>query len=403
MAIPFEEKDWAKNNGFKWDAKGKAWYLPPGKDPLLFKENWSYLENTFKDRELLKKRGCRYNSKLKKWYVPRDRDYDEFVKWWPNSLKQYVFAEKFVVQRFISRTGQAEVFIATDPVNKQQFAVKYFLPHIENISSATHRRAIQGEIEALEKLEKHQNIVKYHDWGTRDETERFFIVSEWHSLGSLADFIEKSDEEIIFHLALIYDLDDDDVDEMLEELKKSPTDTWLDQENVLIGILEGITYAHSKNVLHRDIKPQNILLDYDLENEKTDYFASICDFGAAKIYDGGEIKQSAHTVVDFKTKMYRPEFSENGNIELQYQETWDLYAWGLMAIEVLANKFFNTWEQAQEVLTTELAPKMDKKIVSLIKKAISKDPTKRPKDIKKFKDQLIALTESRKKRLQWQE
>ena len=34
MAIPFEEKDWAKNNGFKWDPKGKAWYLPPGHDPL---------------------------------------------------------------------------------------------------------------------------------------------------------------------------------------------------------------------------------------------------------------------------------------------------------------------------------------------------------------------------------
>ena len=31
------------------DPKGKAWYLPPGHDPLLFRY-WAYLENTFKDR-----------------------------------------------------------------------------------------------------------------------------------------------------------------------------------------------------------------------------------------------------------------------------------------------------------------------------------------------------------------
>ena len=190
---------------------------------------------------------------------------------------------------------------------------------------------------------------------------------------------------------------------MLEEEKESPTDTWLDEESILIGILEGISYAHSMNVLHRDIKPQNILLDFDLERENKKLFPSICDFGAAKIYDGGEIKKSAHTVVDFRTKMYRPEFSENGDIELQYQETWDLFAWALLAIETLSNKFLDTWEQALEVLNTELAPSMDSKIVNLIKKAMAKDPTKRPKDIKKFKDQLIALTEDRKKRLQWQE
>ena len=113
------------------------------------------------ERSHLEQTQTRYNSKLKKWYVPLDRDYDEFVKWWPDTLQQYVFAEKFVVQEFISRTGQAEVFKASDPVTKEQFAVKYFLPSIENISSATHRRAIQGEIAALEKLEKHKNILNY--------------------------------------------------------------------------------------------------------------------------------------------------------------------------------------------------------------------------------------------------
>lgn len=401
MKIPFEDKDWARSKGFKWDVQGVSWYLPPGQDPLPFKDYWSYLENTYADKELLKKRGCRFNRRLKKWYVPLDRNYDEFLKWWPDSLKQYVFAEKYVVQEFISRTGQAEVFRAVDPNTKEEFAVKYFLPGIENISGSTHRRAVQGEIAALEKLEKHKNILNYQDWGTVDKTDRFFIVSEWLKLGSLADYIEKSDEEQVLHVAKIYDVDDDKVDEILEENKNSQKDVWLDSCEVLIGILDGISYAHSMNILHRDIKPQNILLDVDLEGEDQDVFPVICDFGAAKIYDGGEIKQSAHTVVGFRTKMYRPEFRENGDRELQFQDTWDLFAWALLSIECLADKFLVTWEQALEVLDTELAPEMDEEIVKLIKTAMARNPRGRPRDINRFKDQIISLTEDRKKRLGW--
>ena len=60
MQIPYEDKDWARSKGFKWDVQGVSWYLPPGQDPLPFKDYWSYLENTFADKELLKKRGCRF-------------------------------------------------------------------------------------------------------------------------------------------------------------------------------------------------------------------------------------------------------------------------------------------------------------------------------------------------------
>ena len=101
MAIPFEEKDWAKNNGFKWDPKGKHGICHQV-TTHSFAGYWAYLENTFKDRAQLQKRGCRFNSKLKKWYVPLDgkAPYEDFVKWWPDSLKQYIFSDKYVVQRF---------------------------------------------------------------------------------------------------------------------------------------------------------------------------------------------------------------------------------------------------------------------------------------------------------------
>ena len=99
----------------------------------------------------------------KKWYVPFDgkADYDDFVKWWPDSLKQYIFSKKFVVQEFIERSGQAEVFRAVDPRTQEEFAIKYFLQHIKNLTVGTTTKGIQGEIAALEKLDEHQNILNY--------------------------------------------------------------------------------------------------------------------------------------------------------------------------------------------------------------------------------------------------
>ena len=403
MSISYEERDWAKDNGFKWDPIGKAWYLPPGEDPLPFKDCWSYLENTFHDREQLKKRGCRYNSKLKKWYVPLNdkTDYDDFHQWWPKSLKQFVFNERFVVQDFISRTGQAEMFKARDPKTNEDFAVKYFLSDVANLSDAEVRRGIGGEIDSLLMLD-HPNIMRMADWGQKEETNRLFIISQWSILGDVEQYIELSDEEVIYKVANIFNLDDDDIHDLIEDLNNSPKDRWLDDSKVILGILDGIVYAHSKNVLHRDIKPKNILLDFDLEGDADELTPQLCDFGAAKIYDGLEIKQSAHTVVGFRTHPYRPEFigtTEEGQIEIKYQKTWDLFSWAILAIEIAANKRVETSDEAICVLHNDLAPELDEEIVRLLVTAMAKDPKDRPKDIEVFRDMLHELTEKRKKRL----
>ena len=65
------------------------------------------------DKEELKKRGCRFNLGLKKWYLPVGgrASFDKFTKWWPESLKQFVFSEKFVIQQFIGGDNIVNVVI----------------------------------------------------------------------------------------------------------------------------------------------------------------------------------------------------------------------------------------------------------------------------------------------------
>ena len=418
MSIPYEEKEWAKEQGFKFDGSGGCWYLPPGKDPLPFKSHWSYLENTYADREELKKRGCRYNKKLKKVYVPASLSYLDFIKWWPESLKQFVFCGRFVVKEFVSKTGQAELYLGWDTVEGEYSAIKYILEDIPGVSTASQRKSFDVELNALLELDQHPNIVKVLDWEFREETKRFCIVSQWVPGGDLSPYIGATKEESA-HIILNalqksgYDLDEGDLKEIIEEIHNDPDeDPWLDEAPILIGILDGLVHAHSKGIYHRDIKPKNILIDFDWDNLDKNgdprILPKLCDFGSAKRVDLGDpnaVKRSQHTMVSFATKPYRPIFnphSEEGFKEVRHQYTWDLFAWAVLTIEVLANQSVDDGpEEAVKLLDEKVSMNLDNEIVKLLKAALSTDPDDRPHDLNRFRSKIIQLTEKRKKRLKW--
>lgn len=60
-------------------------------------------------------------------------------------------------------------------------------------------------------------------------------------------------------------------------------------------ILRGLKYLHSANVLHRDIKPGNLLVN-------SNCILKICDFGLARVWDAGDRQNMTHEVV---TQYYR--------------------------------------------------------------------------------------------------
>jgi eukaryotic-like serine/threonine-protein kinase len=153
------------------------------------------------------------------------------------------FANKFVLEREIGSGGMSTVFLGRDEVLDRPVAIKILKPGFgETDIGARFRR--EGRTAA--RL-SHPNIVQVYDAGEDelDGREVSYIVMEYVPGGDLKDLIDRRGTFSGGNLA------------------------------TLSGVAAGLAHAHERGVIHRDIKPHNILLD---ENGRP----KLADFGIAR-------------------------------------------------------------------------------------------------------------------------
>jgi serine/threonine-protein kinase len=146
----------------------------------------------------------------------------------------------YKILAFIGEGGMGEVYHALDTKLNRPVAIKFLSDRLANPDA---RRRFQLEAQTASSL-NHPHILTVHDAGEFEG--RQYLVTEYIDGGTLRDW------------------------------SRSPPRTWRDVVELLTGVADGLAVAHAAGILHRDIKPQNVLVT------KRGY-AKLADFGLAKL------------------------------------------------------------------------------------------------------------------------
>ena len=205
---------------------------------------------------------------------------------------QAALGDGYVVEGRLGAGGFAVVFQVRDVHLKRKLAVKLLSPDV--IASHSVLERFRREAETVAQL-SHPHIVKLHFIGQKDDL--VYLVMEMIDGGSLADRLQR--------------------EQML------PID---DAARIFGEVASALAHAHKRGVVHRDIKPQNVLLDSESGR------ALVTDFGIARTAESGSLTATGMVV---GTPAYLSPEQVTGEPS---DHRADIYALGVMAYEMLAGR-----------------------------------------------------------------
>lgn len=263
---------------------------------------------------------------------------------------------RYEITELIGVGGMADVYKANDIVDHKTVAVKILKK--EFAENEEFLRRFRNESKAIAVL-SHPNIVKIYDVGFSEKIQ--FIVMEYIDGITLKEYIET--EKVL---------------------------SWKDSVHFITQILRALQHAHSRGIVHRDIKPQNIMMF-------TDGTIKVMDFGIAKF-----AREQGKTATDqaIGTVHYISPEQARGDVT---DAKSDVYSVGVMLYEMLTGqKPFDTDNpvtiavmhmQSQAALPRSINPDIPVALEQIIMHAMEKDPEDRyqsaiemMRDIESFKE-----------------
>jgi len=204
-----------------------------------------------------------------------------------------LFADRYRMERRLGVGGMATVQLAFDTRLERYVAVKLLAEHLAEDSNFVSR--FRREALAAARL-VHPNIVQVFDFGSENSSGRNFIVMEYVDGQSCAEILRD----------------------------RGPL-TPRDAVDILAQACRGLDYAHRNGVVHRDVKPGNLL-------RNTDGVIKLADFGIAKAAEQSDITKVGSvlgTAAYLSPEQTRGEPAEPGS---------DLYALGVVAYQLATGR-----------------------------------------------------------------
>jgi Tol biopolymer transport system component/predicted Ser/Thr protein kinase len=251
----------------------------------------------------------------------------------------------YLIEASLGKGGMGEVFRARDTRLDRLVAIKFVSPALAD--DASRRRFLQ-EARMASAL-NHPHILTVHEVG--ESGGRQYLVTEYVDGGTLRDWAQAEQRN------------------------------WRQVVDLLVGVAEGLATAHHAGILHRDVKPANILVT-------AGGYAKLADFGLAKLSGRARPDDATRTIADqtspgsvVGTVAYMsPEQALGKPVDARS----DIFSFGLVLYELLAGRKAFVGRSDFEVLqgitsrpADPLPPETPLPLQMLVGKAIEKDPADR--------------------------
>ncbi len=252
-------------------------------------------------------------------------------------------AGRYVIERRLGAGGMSTVFMARDTVLERPVAVKLLAEHLADDQDFVYR--FQREALSAAKLQ-HPNIVQVFDSGQDAASERHYIVMEYVHGPSAAD--------------------------MLRERKQLEIE---ETAQLVRDACHGLDYAHRAGVVHRDVKPGNLLFAEEMGITK------LADFGIAKAAEQTRITQVGSVL---GTAAYLSPEQARGE---EAGPASDIYSLGVCAYQFLTGRLPHEYASLTELALkqqqdpvapiTDYRPDVPPELDQAVRVALERDPSAR--------------------------
>lgn len=201
-----------------------------------------------------------------------------------------IICNRYKILDHLGTGGMATVWLGYDTILDRKVAIKTFKIDANDTDAV---KRFNREAKAVTSL-SHPNIVSIYD--VENEGDFYYLILEYVEGMTLKDYMAKN--------------------------PKMPVETIV---HIAKQIADGLSHAHQNGIIHRDIKPQNILMNNDLT-------CKITDFGIARAYGDTTLTQTNQML---GTVYYLSPEQARGNVATAQS---DIYSLGILIFEMITGQ-----------------------------------------------------------------